>query len=232
MYTIKNPNYFTVIDNPIKAYFVGFIAADGCIQQLTKSTRGLSITLHSRDIEILEKLKSELGCNNPIRVWSSAQSFDKTVITTFCRLQVTYKSIVKDLENLGIIERKSLTLCNFIQNIPGNWRKYAVLGYFDGDGGFILPKGKIKTHKAGDKYQVNSRSIHIMIRGTFEVLNAIAEELKLGRPKINQYDATPRLAITHKEEVIKLIDIYKTAPFFLKRKRDKIQNRLSTWTIP
>lgn len=231
-HTLENSDYFKIINTATKAYFVGFIAADGCIQQLTRSSMGLSITLKSCDIEILTKLKAELGCSNPIRVYTRPQSFDKSVITEFCRLQIVDCCIIDSLLKLGLTQRKSLTLCNFINKLPKKWRKYAVLGYFDGDGGFILPKGKIKTHKAGDKYQVNSCSIQIMIRGTYKVLQGIIETMSFKQFNLAQYDATPRLAVNRKEEVIKLIDIYKTAPFFLKRKWEKIQDRLSTWTIP
>ena len=51
-----NVKYFQNIDTHQKAYFLGFIAADGAIVNNT-----LTITIHKKDIELLEKLKSEIG---------------------------------------------------------------------------------------------------------------------------------------------------------------------------
>lgn len=229
-HSIQNPDYFQVIDNPTKAYFVGFIAADGCIQQLTKSSRGLSITLEQGDVEILQKLKSELGCSNPIMLWSKPQTANKEVISHFCRLQIVDKSIVEGLEKIGITERKSLTLCNFFENIPKRWRKYAVLGYNDGDGGFIIPKDKYKAKPEKPTYWIKSHSIHVFIRGTRAVIDGICNVMKLENPRT--YDReTCVLVVAKKTEVIKFLDIYNGATFFLQRKRDKIQKRLSYWNI-
>ena len=56
-----NTRYFQKIDSNLKAYFLGFIAADGYIQYFAKNCIGLSITLNIKDKIILDKLKSEIG---------------------------------------------------------------------------------------------------------------------------------------------------------------------------
>jgi hypothetical protein len=48
-----NLNYFSVIDSSIKAYILGFIAADGAIVRNTNcSTKTLTITIHAKDVSI------------------------------------------------------------------------------------------------------------------------------------------------------------------------------------
>lgn len=49
-------NYFEVIDSEAKAYMVGFLFADGSIQ----SNGYLNIHIHNRDIELLERFKSDI----------------------------------------------------------------------------------------------------------------------------------------------------------------------------
>jgi len=53
-----NVNYFNKIDSYNKAYLLGFIAADGAIvQNKGFNTKTLTITIHAKDIAILELLK-------------------------------------------------------------------------------------------------------------------------------------------------------------------------------
>jgi len=52
-----NIRYFENIDSQLKAYFLGFITADGCLQSNGSNSYGLTITIHSKDKIVLEKLK-------------------------------------------------------------------------------------------------------------------------------------------------------------------------------
>lgn len=49
-----NQEYFDVIDTQNKAYFLGFLYADG---NVSKSNNAIQIGLESRDLHILESLK-------------------------------------------------------------------------------------------------------------------------------------------------------------------------------
>ncbi len=52
---IYNENYFETIDSEDKAYFLGFIFADGCVTNDSKKYRyQLTLKLHSKDVGILE----------------------------------------------------------------------------------------------------------------------------------------------------------------------------------
>jgi hypothetical protein len=51
-----NEDYFEIIDTPEKAYFLGFIFADGCLIDNPKEYRyKLNIKIHSKDEDILKK---------------------------------------------------------------------------------------------------------------------------------------------------------------------------------
>ena len=57
------PDYFDQIDTPEKAYWLGFISADGCIVTTAQHPEGshLAIQLGARDKDHLVKLKAALG---------------------------------------------------------------------------------------------------------------------------------------------------------------------------
>lgn len=48
-------DYFKIIDSPKKAYWLGFICADGCIYK-----NGGKLTLMVKDKEICDKFKSDI----------------------------------------------------------------------------------------------------------------------------------------------------------------------------
>lgn len=224
----KNPEqgnirYFQNIDTYYKAYFLGFIAADGCVQKFTSSSKGLSITLDIKDKCVLDKLKEEIGNEHNIRVWSKRQTHNKNVITTFCRFSLANKFLYDDLINLGIVERKTFLLQNVLTKLPEQFRNAFIIGYFDGDGSVTLPKSKIKI-TTGILYPNNS--IHISIRGTKELLQGIIEHLKLEHYGL-YFAKTWILVIAKKTSVIKFYMCYNNLPFYLKRKYDKIQERIN-----
>jgi len=53
-----NENYFDVIDNPDKAYWLGFLYADGAI---SSNNNTVELSLKSSDIKHLEKFRDNLG---------------------------------------------------------------------------------------------------------------------------------------------------------------------------
>lgn len=123
-----NHDLFEIIDSENKAYWLGFIAADGHITR-----NGIKIVLALKDIDQLEKFKMFLNSNHPIKIFSiKSKKNDK--IFEYCRINIHSKKIKNNLISLGIIERKSLLLKP--PNLPKNLILPFVRGYFDGDGGF------------------------------------------------------------------------------------------------
>lgn len=53
-------DYFSVIDSPIKAYWLGFLFTDGTVDHYQKTGR-IRLQLQERDKEILEKFKEDLS---------------------------------------------------------------------------------------------------------------------------------------------------------------------------
>jgi hypothetical protein len=131
-----NYNYFNVIDNEEKAYFIGFIAADGCIH---KSGNKLSFSLNIKDIEILEKFCELTNCGNKI---SKNRTWDKRTKKYYysCSLQVTCKKLIENISKYGLTVSK--TKDYIIKNIPDQYMKDLMRGLIDGDG--CIDKRRVK----------------------------------------------------------------------------------------
>ena len=119
-----NEHYFDQVDSEAKAYWLGFILADGCVLW-NKSTRNyaLQVGLQGRDIDHLEMLESDLsGSRLPV-----TDPRNGTV-----KLVWYSKSLARQLMNLGIEPRKSGTENRPL--FPPHLARHFWRGVFDGDG--------------------------------------------------------------------------------------------------
>ncbi len=115
--------FFEAIDTPEKAYWFGFIAADGGINK-----NGLQIGLAKKDKEHLLKFCKRIGYSGPLVHCKSNDSF---------KLCITRTKIYNDLIRLGMEENKTFKINENIFNcVPEYLIPAAMHGYFDGDGTF------------------------------------------------------------------------------------------------
>jgi hypothetical protein len=116
-------NYFSKIDSEIKAYWLGFIFADGNISQ-KKYGYVFRIGVAMKDKEHIQSLfKDELKTSNI--PWT-----DKN--TNVIHFNVHSKQLYEDLKALGCIPAKTLKLK--FPNLPKKYLHHFIRGYFDGDG--------------------------------------------------------------------------------------------------
>jgi intein-encoded DNA endonuclease-like protein len=137
-----NDKYFEIINTEEKAYWLGFIAADGYIQgKQHYFNRSLCIALAEKDKEHIEKFKNCINATHPIHIFTNNQYNKK-----YARITITNEKVCLDLEKLGVPEHKSLIL-QFpnTSQIPENLQMHYIRGYFDGDGS-LKKKGKIKGY--------------------------------------------------------------------------------------
>ena len=202
-YNRGNENYFNIIDNPNKAYIAGFIAADGALVKSTQSNSiALTITIHKKDKEVLEFIKKELGCDNPIKELKR---------DNLIRFTISSKQLSTDLINLGIVPNKSLILKDIYNNIPKEFQKSFLLGYFDGD-------GCIHFDEKRNKYTFS-------VRGTAEFLEGYNKIFNLKQP-IRKYDSTSSIHTARKEYLKRFYTVYTENPpdFYFQRKYIKFLN--------
>ena len=107
-----NENYFETVDDEHKAYWLGFIAADGCITK----TNYFAISL--KDEDILKSFKDDLEYTGDIY----HPEYNKGD-NIYSRINFSSKKMCDDLRNLGIHENKSLDY-NELPDIPQNLLKH------------------------------------------------------------------------------------------------------------
>ena len=61
-----NENFFETIDTEVKAYWLGFIAADGCIRD-SNNNIALTIEVNTVDLIHLKKFRNDIESNHPIK---------------------------------------------------------------------------------------------------------------------------------------------------------------------
>lgn len=131
-----NKDYFQKIDTPDKAYWLGFLFADGCIVRFYKNeilkSMSLEVTLSSRDREHLVKLNNVLQSNVPIR--DKLVKLDNKEYSS-CRLTINCTKLCYDLIDKGCIPQKSCIVRLPEDNVVSRELKRDFLrGYFDGNG--------------------------------------------------------------------------------------------------
>ena len=125
-----NENFFEVIDTEEKAYWLGFIYADGYIT-INKGQYNFGISLSINDKEHLEKFKKSLNATNPINTYNG----NGYTNNEYCRLLITSEKTVKDLIDKGVVLRKTNVLTfPSEQQVPKHLIHHFIRGYFDGDG--------------------------------------------------------------------------------------------------
>jgi hypothetical protein len=125
--------FFDVIDSESKAYWLGFLAADGSVCDRNHS---IKVGLSSKDRGHLCKFKEALGSARPIYDGYTTLSNGKTY--GHCEFSVGSIHVYYSLSRLGIKSNKSFTcqpwLCS-VDLVRHYWR-----GVVDGDG--CITRGK------------------------------------------------------------------------------------------
>lgn len=120
---------FQIIDTAEKAYWLGFLAADGCNYQ-RKTNASIIINIKSQDIEQLYKFKKFCKTNAEIKIYTTSEGYSNN--TEMCKIILNSKKMSNDLIDKGIISNKSLILKP--PRINEQYYLPFILGYFDGDG--------------------------------------------------------------------------------------------------
>lgn len=202
-------NFFENIDSEEKAYWLGFMFADGYIVDYSNryGEDKFGITLHANDIKTLEDFKKSIKSTNPITDVSS----DKTPLR---RIIMSSQKTVNDLISHGCVKQKSLILKPPI-GVPKTLTNHFIRGFFDGDGSIFWNKSEFERHK-----NWNTPSYNISITSTKEMIEWIIDEVGFGNlKKENRREKTWYYKQDGNKKVKAFCDyIYKDATVFMERK--------------
>lgn len=165
-----NEDYFKIWSNNM-AYILGFFVADGLVD---KDNQLISIA--QKEKEILEKIKIELGSDQPLKQNKNTGVF---------MLNLNSKIMKNDIINLhGIMPNKSLDVK--FPYVPEEYLSHFIRGYFDGDGyvnyekhvvnfvggSIIFMKSLVETleNNGFDPYlKANNKHFRVLITGRYSV---------------------------------------------------------------
>lgn len=125
-------DYFSKIDTEEKAYILGILFTDGSIQLDSTRQPSVRLELQIKDIDTIEKIRSELGISSKLifsKHKNSSGSISESVLLT-----VRSEKIVNDLAKYNIIPNKTKLIKHLPQNIPFQFQKDFLRGLIDGDG--------------------------------------------------------------------------------------------------
>lgn len=219
--TPLNDSYFETIDSEEKAYFLGFLMADGCVTERRNSQPAISLQLHSDDEYILHKLKevTESGVNITHQKSRNHSSW-----------RVHSIKMATDLAKYGIIPRKTGHEFLPIDEIPDNLIRHFIRGFFDGDGWFTVTKS----------HGIPNGRIFLGFVSNINMLTSIKEYLNKKIPnltdiKIHEYGDNDKgyagfsMMLYAKLDNVKDIGnfLYKDATVYLERKYNTFTNTIS-----
>jgi len=207
----NNENFFENIDTEEKAYWLGFIYADGCIHR----NNILSINLSIVDEIHLQKLANIFGRN---LIKYNSNEFK------YILFQIHNSKIYTDLTNHGLEERKTYSdNVTILEYVPDYLMSHFVRGEFDGDG-CISKNGKNK--------KTSNAKISIVGNPNFlqKLQKIIVKILNLKETKIQQKPGfCCELEYGGNKQIEKIYNwIYLDATIWLERKRCKFEEILYT----
>ena len=207
---IFDKTYFAKIDSHDKAYWLGFLYADG-------NVCGKTMQLRIMDLGHLDKMKVHMKSEHKVNV-NDGIKYQKS-----SKFAIRSQILVNQLKILGVEERKSLTLSFPNENqVPQEFVASFMLGYFDGDGsiGTYMPK------QGNRKWSFRLISTHDFCKKYNDIL---VKECDLFDSKIMKYKRIPDKDIweihicgVYSDRLERIYNfLYKNINFGLKRKQDR-----------
>ena len=206
MYRVDE-KYFETIDTEHKAYWIGFLMADGFVR---KDCNTWGMILHTKDKQILEQLKIDIQYSGSIL--DSCYNNKPTSRILICSHKMTTNLICH-----GIIPRKTgkETLPS---SIPKEYIKDFIRGFLDGDG---------CIYKRDKGIDFCSASLNIL----YSIKKYVENELNGKEYKIKTVRKESDIELFHydvfgKTAIILANHIYKDATIYLQRKYDIYKTKL------
>lgn len=138
-----NHNYFDEIDTEEKAYWLGFLFADGYIRE-RKTGNSLEMKLSIKDKHHLEKFRDSIGSNHNIVDGFNKVKYKGGISSSHMSSLAIYSGrLVESIKSQGFHSRKTFTIET--PKINDHLIHHFIRGFFDGDGSFSFTENKRNT---------------------------------------------------------------------------------------
>lgn len=207
-----NDNYFDVIDNEHKAYWFGFLMADG---YNFEERNAIVLTLKQEDEYMVKNFLNDIGSDKDVSYVYNKQ-FDSYSVKAY----VNSKHMSQTLSKLGVIQNKSFN-CVYIDNIiPKELERHFIRGLFDGDGCFSFTMGGVNKDKAHGTFSIAN--------GSKEFLEDVYNIIGINDMHIYKNNSIYTLSTCKYDNINTLFNyLYNDATIYLTRKHNKFINYFS-----
>lgn len=197
-----NHLYFQEQLDEERAYWIGFILADGAIHEKAYGVSAqVSVALADKDHGHLEKFKAALQSSHKIITTKQGDHLG-------VRFSVSSTEMVESLARFGIVPRKSANQV-FSDLIPANLLRHYFRGYFDGNGCI--------TRSKSSRWTINIVSSEVFLS---RFLDWIGTHIGGHRPSIGFSYGIHRVAWSGTHRCKEILDLlYSDATIYLDRKK-------------
>ena len=197
MSATNNIRNFEIIDTEEKAYWLGFLYADGSVGS---TDNRIELGLAEKDLNHIEKFKEFIGVPNKISYRPQTKSYRYIFKSIPCK---------EDLIKQGCMPKKSLILkFPTEQQVPNYLIKHFIRGYFDGDGWFS---------NTSSCFQVGIIGTEDFIKGFLNIIEIQNKNNKIFT--VHREDGAKRYVFGGLNDVTNFLNwIYKDATIYLDRK--------------
>lgn len=214
-------DYFEEINTERKAYWIGFILADGSIHkreyQRGTYTNILRIELKISDKYLLDELARDLKSDRTVKECKTEERKQGFKAKHDGYITFSSKKMGDDLSKYGVVPNKTFKLKE-LPKIREDLMPHLIRGYFDGDGSVYINS--------------KTQSLRTSFYGTHDFVENIhlflKEKLNLRDKTIHdQKEAKVSFVNYAKEESEKIYHyIYKDSTIFLKRKKEIFESKI------
>lgn len=167
-YLNYNIEYFDIIDSPSKAYWLGFLYADGYVT--TDNRWGLELS--SVDIKHMTNLLNDINCN--INIKTRIRNTNES-----CSFQIKNKHMYDSLVKNGVTRNKTDNLTFPPETIlPRSLQNHFIRGFFDGDGCITYTTNTYKRKDRNYKEYNNLRKELSIVCKSKSFIDSILSVLK------------------------------------------------------
>lgn len=222
-----NYSYFNEIDTEEKAYWLGFLTADGWINKSKKTNSGVvGVELQYGDIGHLKKFNKSICGNYQIADrWRpcSISTKDQNKNHHTCIIRIFSTTMYTTLCNLGFSNNKSYDFC--IPNIRNDLIRHYIRGYFDGDGCLCFTNKSFRINFTTASRTLNNDVVNILRTSGINVSES---------NYVNDFQTIMyKIDICRQQDKINFLNwIYDNCTIYLDRKYKKylkIKNTYSKW---
>ena len=216
-----NSDYFKDINTEEKAYWFGFIYADGYITHPTDDSNGIlrfGLSIMEGDFSHLEKFKSAISSDAAINHYTVERGYK--IGAKYCRIIISDNRFAHNLLNHGLVERKS----NIVEppiGVPKELEKHFIRGFMDANGSIV--QNKPSNGSTCDSYTIKWSSTESVLKWIMRHLidnNILSHEYPLVKRK--EEHIVTAFEFGGNYQVKKYLDyVYDGATVWLDRKHDR-----------